>query len=261
MSINQYAKNFRYTDEKNKKYLSQLTSTLKENQWLKVSKDKFSGESINNIYKDTERGSYYDLKPAGSWFSKGSWLFHEDMCCKMNDEVIMVEVDYSRILRIHGKGTDFKRSFDDFTTKYGRTYYPDDSSCDYTGFITDSKVALCRKKTKAQCKETEYCRWYETPPHNIYDWKKVSKKYDGFAIYPIPNKKFLDNAGLNRIAFLGWDVESLILWDAKPVIRYANLGKIKDIIGATAGTKSYQDSLPALTKNLVKTINGLNRGC
>ena len=59
----------------NKKLISELTNTLKENQWIKVSSIKYEN-FINR--KITQKST---IKPKGTYYSKGGWLFHET-CCK-----------------------------------------------------------------------------------------------------------------------------------------------------------------------------------
>ena len=97
--INVYGKQIYYmrnNSDSNKHLITQLTTTLKENQWIKVSNGKYTpiNHNINRLK------SYY--KPNGSYYSKGGWLFHE-VCCDLDKEIILIDVDYSDIYRITGK--------------------------------------------------------------------------------------------------------------------------------------------------------------
>jgi len=124
--INVYAKNMRYMDSNLKGLLSDLSNSLHENQWLKVSKDKYT--PINHIDKSLHKiKSSSSFKPIGSYYSKGGWIFHEDMCCNLDYEIILIEVDYNTIYRITGKepfkspekNTIYKNSLETFIDKYG----------------------------------------------------------------------------------------------------------------------------------------------
>ena len=122
--INIYGQNTYYmrnNSDSNKKLISDLTNTLKENQWLKVSNEKYKKITPLKI-----TNSKADFKPQGSYYSKGGWLFNET-CCNLDNEIVMIEVDYSNIYRITGKtpytktnsNSVYKQNMNNFIKTYG----------------------------------------------------------------------------------------------------------------------------------------------
>ena len=52
--LNVYARNMRFINyEKDKKYLSKLTDFLADEEWLKVSREKYKGFSMDRKYRRT----------------------------------------------------------------------------------------------------------------------------------------------------------------------------------------------------------------
>jgi hypothetical protein len=210
--INVYAKNMRYMEtndpgtsngtskstydinkDKYKILLSKLTEALGENQWLKYSDDKYKPiQHIDKTKINTTKQYYKGFKPQGSYYSKGGWLFHQDNCCKLDKEIIFIEVDYKTIYRITGKepfkspikNSIYKNTLSEFMNKYGVNYgkdkcVPFDDCFDYdtkdecnnskTSCIWDSKKTKgnecvinkyrkdsCSKlKTEKKCKNTK----------------------------------------------------------------------------------------------------------
>ena len=200
--INLYAKNMRFMVDNViiKSLLSELSNSLNETQWLKVSKDKY--KPINHIeelrnklrnklkdeLKDEKQDEKQDekkdekqdetkyekkindiinknhsSKPYGSYYSKGGWLFHEDACCSIDDEIILVEVNYDTIYRITGKNPDsspikntvYKKSLKTFVDKYGKMIGKD--KCVSLYKIEDP---FCSWETKEKfCKHRDSCLW------------------------------------------------------------------------------------------------------
>ena len=249
--LNIYAKNMLYIEQENKKYLSKLTDFINDNEWLKISKTPFNTEyfevfnKIKNI-KEKNYNKHLGLKPGGVWFSKGGWLFHEDMCCNIDNYIIIAQIDYSNIYRITGsnrfnnpmnnkKYISSIRKFDkiyngkimmrECIPKYTKSTKTTKSS-KYKN--THHKINCKTIKTSKKCnKFSQLCQWFEG--FNFYNWAKLYKEYDGFALYPYMSKEFMLNIQ-KHLTFTSWDVESLVLWSAKPIIKYKTLGTIKEII-------------------------------
>jgi len=230
--INVYAQNMKYMNEKYKYLLSELTNTLKINQWLKVSNEKYNPINHINNFDIKHKTKYQGFKPVGSYYSKGGWLFHEDVCCKLDNEIILIEVDYNTIYSITGdnpfnspiEDKKYKDALDSFTNKYGKPFGKDKCKEDKT-LVNKTKVKCNMIKKQSECKNN--CYWESK--YKIFDWGSLYKKYDGFAIYPYPEKELIKSSE-NNFAFNTYDVETLVLWNHKPVIKYYNLGKISDII-------------------------------
>jgi hypothetical protein len=124
--LNIYGKNFNYIyEDKNRKHLSKLTNFLDDNEWLKVSKEKYHGFNFKIDKKSFKDRIHW--KPSNvSWFSKGSWIFHMDNCCNFDDEIIYITVDYKNIYKIANKSPysdlssndDYKSKLSKFNKEY-----------------------------------------------------------------------------------------------------------------------------------------------
>lgn len=273
-SINVYAKNMRYMvdDVEHKKLLTQLSNTLSENQWLKVSKDKY--EPKKHIIK-SKGNNYSDFKPRGSYYSKGGWIFHEDMCCNLDDEIILIEVDYSRIYRITGKepykspitNSVYKTKLKSFVKDYGRMLGND--RCEI-GIHIDDNISMNKEKkkeinnickinkTEKNCRNNKKCYWHKS--FKVFNWGKIYNNYNGFVFYPHPEMELMKNSK-DYLVFWSFDVESLVLWDHTPVIKHHNLGTIREII-KEAGvkgklTKEYDSYLSVFIPKLIEKITEL----
>ena len=307
--INVYAKNMRYmyTNETNpthnngtpidsnkdkyKVLLSKLAEVLGENQWLKYSKDKYKPlqHSDKNKINSKNYNHYIGHKPIGSYYSKGGWLFHEDMCCNLDWEIIFIEVDYKTIYRITGKtlfnspitNKVYKNNVEEFITNYGVDFGKDKcmplNECWKKGecIKNKNKIDSCSKiKSETKCKNNKTSKCYFSYKYKLIHWGKLYKKYDGFAIYPYPDIKMITNKKTrqNYNIFMGYDVETLVLWDHTPVIKYHNLGTIRDIIEDTGVklkkhnnnntnnvyTMGY-DNYKEFIETLIKKINNINK--
>jgi hypothetical protein len=297
--LNVYARNMinYMDDEKDKKYLSKLTDFLDETEWLKVSRDKYKGFSFDRKYLDDSK--MIGIKPGNvSWFSKGSWLFH-DICCNLDSDIIYVKVDYSNVYRIANSSpysdlnTDeqYKKQLTKFNKKYItskprlKMVHKDNifAGCEFI-----EKKEYCEKgdddrswlknkdektdgKTDGKTKKKPQCRWntkkqkcdyipcskksgnceilYRIP---YYQWDKLLKKYDGFAIYPIMTiedmKKLQQHYG-----FMGWDVETLVLLNDKPIIKHYNLGTLRELLNIPKN-KEHEINYSKLVSALIKKI-------
>jgi hypothetical protein len=251
------------------KYLSKLTNFLEENEWLKVWTTQ--NEPVINDFnlKEGKNVSGYlsapavtiKYKPPGIWFSKGSWLFHE-LCCNLDHRIIYTTIDYSNIYKITGKNpytdpienTVYKKKIKSFDHDYGHIRYKNNGVhkdevfswcslqhnkdlCESTKNIeTGVKTCKWNKKTKrcdfkTSCNKNNKDCIYDYYRFAEYDWDKIIDKYDGFCIYPYMTDEFMTKIQ-KHYTFSLWDVESLILFNTKPIIKYHDLGSISEIINA-----------------------------
>ena len=240
--INVYAKNMIYMKDSNKYklLLTKLTEALNENQWIKYSKNKYKPIKYIDNNKINKKYNYTGFKPVGSYYSKGSWLFHEDNCCNLDWEIILIEVDYKTITLITGK--------EPYKSPISNQVYKDTLSKFMKKYGVKSSPPTNNKKYQ----------------YNSVNWTKLYKKYDGFAMYPYPEYEMIqDNKNkMNELFLYVYDVETLVLWDHMPVIKYYNLGTIKNIIEEFDNTKkhnkNYLKSIEKFIKNLIKKINKIN---
>jgi len=231
----------------NKKLISKLTNTLKENQWIKVSSIKYE----NFINRKISHPQSSEFKPQCTYYSKGGWLFHE-MCCNLDDEIIMIEVDYKNIYRITTESPDkdtntnsvYIKNMDNFIKTYGSkkdTYLCSPKYFDMSYSLKNNNKSSTKNKNNTQ-KNIITCDTYKAQNKCISNkkciWRKMFKTFkypytthSGFAIYPLPSNKWLSDNFIDKIVFNSYDVETLVLWNNDPVIKYYNLGTIREIIG------------------------------
>ena len=101
---------------------------------------------------------------------------------------------------------------------------------------TDVKTCNWNKKTKkcdfkTSCSKNNKDCVYDYYRFAEYDWDTIIDKYDGFCIYPFMTDEFMKKIQ-KHYTFAFWDVESLILFNTKPIIKYHDLGSIREIINA-----------------------------
>ena len=274
--INVYGQHTYYmrnNSDDNKKLISQLTNTLHENQWIKVSNEKYKPIKTNII------DSKSDFKPQGSYYSKGGWLFH-DMCCNLDNEIILIEVDYSNIYRITGKtpytqtnsNSVYKTKINKFIKDYGskkNKYWcrkkislsfnsnnntKNNSKHDSKHNTKHNTKNICyiyREKNK--CISNKKCEWRKM----FKTFKYPYKTHSGLAIYPLPSYKWLNKNFNDKLVFNSYDVETLVLWNHEPVIKHYNLGTIREIIGDLDKTKE-NDFTKYLVPKMIEMINKIN---
>ena len=299
--INIYAKNMRFmndTDEvKNKILLSELTNALKENQWLKYSNEKYKAVKHIDKNKINNNDDNTNLKPVGSYYSKGGWLFHDDMCCNLDYEIIFIEIDYKTVYRITGKeqyaspgsNSIYKNVLSKFVKKYGRMSgknscepfcidYDTEKECNNVktgcGWVSKDNrppscytINKCEKNSKDRktCKNNKNYDCHFFHKYKSINWSPLYKKYNGFAIYPYPELNMMRSIKnqVDLFFLLSYDVETLVLWDHAPVIKYRNLGTIRDIIKSSGykikkNQTHYKDFQSIFIKNLIQKINAEN---
>ena len=265
----------------NKKLISQLTNTLKENQWIKVSREKYKQIKPHKI---TNPNSHF--KPQGTYYSKGGWLFH-DVCCNLDDEIILIEVDYTNIYRITGKtpytktnsNSVYKKNMDDFIKTYGtknfywcRTKYKlsfisklnnKNTKTNNTSIKKNNSsikkntlknITCDRYREKNKCISNKKCKWDKA----FRTFKYPYKTHSGLAIYPLPSNKWLHDNFDDKLIFNSYDVETLVLWNHEPVIKYYNLGTIRKIIG-NLDKKKENDFIKYLVPKLIDKIKEINK--
>ena len=244
--INVYAKNMRYMESNNdngnssydmnkdkyKILLSKLTESLGENQWLMYSKEKYKPIKHIDIHNnnDSKLYDYRGSKPKGSYYSKGSWLFHSDNCCKLDKEIIFIEVDYKTIYRITGKepfkspikNSIYINTLSNFMNKYGEKFgkdkckpyvdcyeYDTEDECNNPKnscvwdpnkphiFIKNKKGkcivsnSCSQFTTEKKCKNTKKYNCIYNYSYKHINWGDLYKNYNGFAIYPFPEYEML----------------------------------------------------------------------
>jgi hypothetical protein len=298
--LNVYARNMRFINyEKDKKYLSKLTDFLADEEWLKVSSEKYKGFSMDRKYLDNKK--MIGMKPGNvSWFSKGSWLFHDGMCCNLDSEIIYITVDYTNIYKISNLSPDsnlvtdkqYKNKLTKFNKKYilskprTKLVHKDNlwSGCEFikkkeycededllTGklFGSEKEDNKSKKIKKVQCKwnnKTQRCGYrpclkksgncvinYGYP---YYKWGKFLKDYDGLAIYPIMTLEEMRKLQ-QHYGFDGWDVETLVLLNDKPITKHHNLGTIRELLNITKDKKLNSNdeiNYSKLVSSLIKKI-------
>lgn len=268
------------------KNLDKLYKTLSNNQWIKISKEKYRDFDYSKKIKSVYDGEGF-LKPPGSWFSKGTWLFFDlgMSLLSINDltefeknksELIIITVDNNQIYEIKGnkplinplKNKTFNKSFKSFTKKYVKTQIGK-NKCEYEKLynILDTnknkskknksllklKKDSCTKiKTEQNCDKNKYCYWNHK--YNLYDFKKLYEDgYNGFSINPYPGSgdDYFDDVNLG---FMMYDTESLALFNSKPVLSYHNIGTIGEIVKACKGKKTVSKFINELCKR-IKQIN------
>ncbi len=287
--LNVYAKNFKYIEnDKLRPYLSKLTNFLTDNEWLKLSGEKYYD------FEYTKKESQIDYKPLYvSWFSKGSWLFHEAFSI-IDQELIYITVDYKNIFRINNKSSysdlmsndQYKSQLSKFNKKYiavkrRNRLVPKRSK--YAACETIEKEQYCEKETKFSFTNTKIktkCKWnkktkkcnylpctkemknnnkceinYAYPYHN---WDKVFEKYDGMAIYPMMTTEEMEKIQ-NHIAFLGWDVETLVLSNSKPIIHHHNLGTIRELLNLSKKDSDKKINYSKLVSKLIEKISEIRK--
>jgi hypothetical protein len=221
-----------------------------------------------------------DFKPQGSYYSKGGWLFHET-CCNLDDEIILIEVDYSNIYRITGKtpytqtnsNSVYKKNMNEFINNYGETikYW-----CVKKQIKNSLKNSLkkslnkTKKKTEKKTEKPIYCYNYRNQNKCISNkkckWDKAFrtfkypyKTHSGLAIYPLPSYKWLHRHLNDNLVFNSYDVETLVLWNHEPVIKHYNLGTIRQIIDNTNKNNLENDFIKYLIPKLIDKIEKINK--
>ncbi len=269
--------------------LNKLTTFLDDNEWIKVGYT----EVINDFDKKKEmKGKpLAGYTPPGLWWSKGGWLFF-DLCCKPTDKILYAQINSSNIYTITGKDklsdpmTDkiYQEKILDFEKKYlfskpenkwlpkGTHLYScigkNEKYCekeinDETGKPTckwSKKTQKCNIVNRNQCyKSKKNCHFVYDQP--LYLWSNLINKYDGFAIYPYMNRDFMIKYQ-NHDTFTEYDVESLVLFNQKPIKTYHYLGTIQEIIDSVKSPKKTSKKISKTDNdndnvNYIKLVNGI----
>jgi hypothetical protein len=296
--INVYAKNFRDTiDEKDMRELTKLTDFLAENEWLKVSKEKYYDFSIdkNFFHKKSVVNGMMSHKPGYvSWFSKGSWIFRGGVDI-IDEELIYITVDYKNIFRINNKSPysdlmtndQYKSKLVNFNKKYiaskprnkvipkGGIHcdeYLTEEECKtnefkilYGGFtnVKKNKISSCKWNNKTKKCKFLPCTKKMNDCYTIYgvpvhNWAKLLQKYDGFAIYPMMSLEEMV-ALQNHHGFSGWDVETLILSNSTPITHHHNLGTIRELLNISKKDSGKEINYSKLVSILINKISEIRK--
>jgi hypothetical protein len=290
--LNIYATNFRFaSDDKSLKYLSKLTNFLTDNEWLKISKDKYHDFTVDKQIYDN---MISDKPNSVSWFSKGGWIFYE-LCCNIDSEIIYVTVDYKNIYKITNKSpysdissnSDYESQLKKFNRKYNvnhpstktRKVHKKDFSS-HCNWIHSKE--MCGPKNKYYRSYTSKtlngnkCKWNKTKNRceftpctkkhddcvnlyniQLYNWSKFFKDYDGLAIYPMMSLKEMEDIQ-NHHGFDTWDVETLILSNSTPITKHHNLGTIRELLNIKdkdSNTINYSKLIQILIKKIIDIRN------
>jgi len=128
------------------------------------------------------------------------------------------------------------------------------------------KIDPCNKiKNEAKCKNNKAFDCYFENKYKLINWAKLYKNYYGFAIYPYPELKMMTSKKTreNFQIFMDYEVETLVLWDHTPVIKYHNLGTIRNIIEETGiklkKNEEFINYYKEFIETLIKKINVINK--
>ena len=226
---NIYANNFKYYSneyniEKYKKLLTKLTNSLLDNQWLRISYYSLN-EELKNPPSNYIKYIKTCFKPLGLWFSKGDWLFHSISEKNINTRITLVEINYNDIYKV--------------TNKIPNNYIIDKYFLKKLNFF---------KKKYSILKLLNNKHYFE-----LIKWKKVIKKYKGFAVYP-----FIKDAEFDNFLFT-FDNSSLVLWNYESIINYYDLGKISDYINLETFNKYNTIIQYKFINKLINKINNINK--
>jgi hypothetical protein len=268
--------------------LGKLTKFLADNEWLKAGNTSVLEDF--DIKNELGNEPLLGDKPLGTWWSKGGWFF-ADLCCKTETKILYAQIDYSNIFSITGKDklsdpmTDkiYQEKIKEFDKKYiakkaKNGWFPNGThmySCnDRVEQYCDSELNMVTEKKKCKWnKKTQKCnlinknQCYKSKKNCSfkygfakYDWTKLIKKYDGFAIYPYMTKEFMIKYQ-KHLTFTSYDVESLVLFNKKPIIAYHYLGTVKEIMDSVSNNKSKSKSKKTVVNHADvddnKFINGI----
>jgi hypothetical protein len=232
------------------KMVHKLSMNLHPNQWLHVGDNNF-----NNFINLNIEQRHINSKPKGIWASKGDWFFDKDKY------LILLEIDYSKILVL-----TTKEDLLEFEKHYCKQILYKPRTKHYTRITkhTNSyknsikKNNSITKKRKTQNKQL-HCSM------NI-NWRKVQKNYNGIAIvpnpdwyFPIENSKFknskynIDFEIKSHLWLRTYDVSSLVIWKNtdNTITKHYEIGKISNIIKLA---KEQKEKLENLILHKIKNI-------
>lgn len=269
--LNIYAKNLRWYRESFTEFgpiLHRLTENLPRDIWIKVSKEPVSSHYLEHIHdKFTQyinnkrklgKPLYNYIKPRGSWYSRGEWLFH-DVCCHLDNHISLMRVNPdARIFSVTNKkydgnnkptfstkplvGSNYMKNWKRLKTEY--MVSSDDPRCqtdidiDAKNIASTARTKITRKCTKitdkTKCDDDKDCAWMKEL--DTYKWiTMVEDGYHGFMLDPYPSSKQLDRIDSTSLEL--FDVSSLVIWHPNAMAEYSNLGTIKDILSHHGNTK------------------------
>lgn len=266
--LNIYAKNLRmYRNDYDtfKFLLHRLTSNLPRDIWIKVSDEPITIKYLESIYKKIDshinnmrkQGKPITsfLKPYGSWFSRGEWLFH-DNCCNPAQHISLIRVNpKAQFYSITGDKIDskdkgkedgkprftdpgtinenymkrFKRLQRKYQVEFNKFNCGTSIDVDFSN-STNKKNTMAKclnKKTKKKCNNDPDCIWYKEV--DLYQWLRMAEDgYHGFILDPYPSWKQLQQ--IDSISLDTFDVSSLVIWHQKAMSDYSNLGTVGSIM-------------------------------
>jgi hypothetical protein len=239
---NIYARNFRYADNENlaDDGITRITQALKPTQWLRVTSTRKEDD-----YKYKQGLS---MKPEGLWYSKGEWLFHdihgENGGGIDNKYLILVEINPDSVYEIRNRSDAANKLNNMYDAKYEQFIK------DYVSYFNPlDYIALLKKDFKSKkgklSTDTLFKGGRSILTYQV-NWRELSKKYNGFAIYPYPPLTYYGTTPGKLVFPASWDVSSLVLWNKKPVVGKYNLGKVSQLKNGD------------FVENIVAQINKIN---
>jgi len=244
---NVYTREFKYYNN-NLDLLTQISSTLKPNQWIILMDKPFKLSSIKKTKLNKNNKEYDPQKPYGSWFSKGDGLFHDFNILKPNQYITIVEVDYEQLYCIKNKDPEYNGLNSHYKSKM-------------TSFLKKY-----RRKTKHKSTKHKDFPQYDdfTFESYVIKWHELYNKYNGFCLFPY-QEPIYNEINRKQKKFVskfpnGWDVTSLVLWNKKSIVKHYNLGTIKDIIKSKSKSKKEitKKQKQLFINNLIKQIKTIN---
>lgn len=240
---NIYARNFRfaYNEKLADRGITQISRALKPTQWLRITSIRH--EDARN-YKQG-----IGLKPEGLWYSKGEWLFHDihgDNGKSIDDTyLVLIEINPDSVYEIRNRRDAANKLNNTYDAKYEQFIK------DYVSYFNPlDYFKLLKKdfKTKKGKLSTDTLFKGGSVLSYQVNWRELSKKYNGFAIYPYPPLSYYGIKDKKLMFPAMWDVSSLVLWNKKAVISEYCLGKISQL-----------KNNGALITNIVNKINNFNK--
>jgi hypothetical protein len=299
--LNVYAKNFGFIINKKAIYpLSTLTNFLADNEWLKLSDEKYYDFGDKKIFDNkTLENKMTSLKPYnGSWFSKGSWLFHEinyedDENMIHDKEIIYITVDYKNIFKINNKSPysdlmsndQYKSQLSKFNKKYiakkpRNKLVPKGDKYSFCNFKSTKEMCNKKKTINSLPRFTNFkesrCKWNnKTKKCNYLPCTKKMNDCETIYDYPFYNWfKFLqkyDGIAIypmmtleemekieNHHGFSTWDVESLFLSNSTPIIHHHNLGTIRELLNISKDSDK-EINYSKLVSKIIKKISEIRK--
>lgn len=188
------------------------------------------------------------MKPEGLWYSKGEWLFHdihgENGIGIDNNYLIMVEINPNSVYEIRNRSDAANTLNNMYDAKYEQFIKGYVSYLNPLDYAVLFQKGFKTKKEKLST-DTRFKGGMGILTYQV-NWRELSKKYNGFAIYPYPPLTYYGTTPGKLVFPSSWDVSSLVLWNKKPIIKEYNFGKVTQLKNGD------------FVENIVAQINKIN---